>query len=212
MNEIVLIGGGEHATVIVSILKKIDKYNIVGYTDIVKKGSILGINYLGDDGILETLINKYKSCSAVIGIGIITLSHIDKRIIIQKKLGSLGYHLPVIISPHAVINENVELGEGTVIFDNAVIITGTKVGENAIINTNSTIDHDCRIGNHVHVAPGVTLSGRVVVGHKSFIGAGATLIHNISIGENCIIGAGAVVTEDCLKPGTYIGVPAKLIE
>jgi sugar O-acyltransferase (sialic acid O-acetyltransferase NeuD family) len=212
MNEIVIVGGGEHATVIVSILKKMDKYNIVGYTDIVKKGSILGINYIGDDGILETLRNKYESCSAVIGIGITALSHIDKRIFIQEKLESLGYDLPVIVSPHAVINENVELGKGTVVFDNAVIITGTKVGENTIINTNSTIDHDCRIGNHVHIAPGVTLSGGVAVGNKSFIGAGATLIHNISIGENCIIGAGAVVTEDCLKPGTYVGVPARLIE
>lgn len=212
MNEIVIIGGGGHAKVIISILKRIDRHNIVGFTDIVKKGSILDINYIGDDGVLETLINKYKSCFAVIGIGITDLSDIDKRLTIQKRLESLGYDLPVIKSPVAIINENVELGKGTVVFDNAVINTGTKVGENAIINTNSAIDHDCQIGDHVHIAPGVTLSGGVVVRNKSLIDAGATIIHNVNIGENCIIGADALVTGNCLKPGTYVGVPAKLIE
>jgi len=212
MNEIVVIGGGGHAGVLISILKKLNTWKIVGYTDIVDKGSILGIQYLGDDVILEKDRNKYKKCSAVIGLGILSLLDINKRIEIKERLEKFGYNLPPIVSPSAVINENVNLGKATVVFDNVVINTGTKIGENVIVNTSSSIDHDCQIESNVHIAPGVTLSGGVVVGNKSFIGAGASIIHNINICDNCIIGAGAVVTRDCSKPGKYVGVPARLLK
>lgn len=212
MNEIVIIGGGGHAKSIISILKRNKNLSILGYVDIINKGSILDCNYLGDDRVLEKIRNKHKKCSAVIGIGILNLSDINKRIIIQKKLESLEFDLTVIISPSAVINENVKLGKATIVFDHVVIEPDTEIGENVIINTKSIISHDCQIGDYVHVAPGVTICGGVVVGNKSFIGAGVTIVPNINIGENCIIGAGAVVTQDCLKPGKYVGVPARSIE
>ena len=41
MKKIVVISGGGHAKVVISILKKIGKYNIVGYTDIENRGNIL---------------------------------------------------------------------------------------------------------------------------------------------------------------------------
>ena len=43
------------------------------------------------------------------------------------------------------------------------------------------------------------------------MGAGTTVSNNIDVCNDCIIGAGAVVVEDLQKPGTYVGVPAKLL-
>jgi hypothetical protein len=49
MEEIIVIGWGGHAKVVISILKKIGKYKIIGYTNIKNQGPILGIEYIGTD-------------------------------------------------------------------------------------------------------------------------------------------------------------------
>ena len=47
MDEIVVIGGGGHAKVVVSILRKLGRYRILGYTDVQDRGSLLETPYPG---------------------------------------------------------------------------------------------------------------------------------------------------------------------
>lgn len=74
------------------------------------------------------------------------------------------------------------------------------------------MDHDSVIGDYVHISPGVNIAGSVKVGQGTWIGIGASVTNNLEICEGCIIGASAVVTKNLLKRGTYIGIPAKLVE
>jgi UDP-perosamine 4-acetyltransferase len=212
MSKIVVIGGGGHAKVIISILNRIDEYQVAGYTDLVDKSEILGAPYLGDDAVLEEAIGDFRPCAAVIGFGILGLSDIEKRSAVATKLKALGYSLPAIVAPGAIVSVDVEIGDGTVIFDGAVVNAGSILGRYAIVNTSSSVDHDCALGDSVHIAPGATLGGGVRVGDNSFVGAGATVINGIHIAANCVIGAGAVVIRDCRENGKYLGVPARLVE
>lgn len=207
MRKMVIIGGGGHAKVLISVLKRKEEFTIIGYTDRKDNGTILGIPYLGTDDALNAILSDNPSCSAAIGIGGVIISERRKEIV--RKLESIGFDLPPITSRGAIVNECVEMGQGTVVFDGAVINSGTVIGQYSILNTNSTVDHDCRIGDYVHIAPGVTISGDTRIGNNAFIGAGATIIQGITIAEDCLIGAGAVVVDDCLIPGTYVGVPAR---
>jgi sugar O-acyltransferase (sialic acid O-acetyltransferase NeuD family) len=206
MENIIVIGGGGHAKVVISILKKINAYNILGYSDLINSGSILGINYLGND---ETILDNYfgLSKSLVLGVGQIKTPEVREKLIV--KFIKAGFNFPSIISPHAICNESVEIGEGTIIMDGVVINTVTKIGNYCIVNTNSTIEHDCNIGNYVHIAPGSTISGEVEIGSKSFIGAGTILTNAISIPDNCIIGAGSLVRNNINESGMYVGNPLK---
>lgn len=210
MAKIIVVGGGGHAKVLISILKKMKAYEIIGYTDIKNKGNILDVSYLGNDDILSEIMKEQKHCNAVIGVGSVDLSEERKRI--KTFVESLGFDLPAVVSPNAIVNEGVRIGKATVVFDGVVINSGTKIGECSIINTNSTVEHDCEIGDYVHIAPGATLSGGVKVGNNSFIGTGANIIQTKTICENCFIGAGSTVVESCLTPGTYVGVPAKKVK
>lgn len=88
---------------------------------------------------------------------------------------------------------------------------GAGIGTGCIVNTSSSVDHDCVIGNYVHVAVGAHLSGTVNVGEGTWIGTGSTISNNVNICGGCMIGAGAVVIKNIDVPGTYIGVPAKMI-
>ena len=119
---------------------------------------------------------------------------------------------PVLIHPSSVIAEDVEIVSGSVIMAGAVINLGAKVGKGCIVNTSSSIDHDCVIGDYCHISVGAHLCGTVIMGNSTWIGAGAIVSNNISICEHCVIGAGAVVIRDIKKQGTYVGLPANLIQ
>lgn len=208
MSEIVVIGGGGHAKVLISLLKKLN-WEIVGYTDEQDRGLILGAPYLGDDAVLTGLLSTHQHCSAVVGLGKIDAS--PARAGLQREISALGFDSPVLVSPRAVVNEHVELGAGTVVFDGAVVNSGTVAGSLCILNTNCTVEHDCRLGDNVHVAPGATVSGTAVIGNDCMIGAGSTVIQEVTVCPGSLIGAGSVVVADIDSPGVYVGNPARRI-
>ena len=206
MDKIIVLGGGGHAKVLISILKRLAIFEITGYTDIQDNGSILGIPHLGRDDKLEKLAQQGIK-KAVMGIGQIKNYQLRQKV--AERARALKFEFPPICAPSAIINEEVKIGEGAVVMDGVVINSGTKIGAFSIVNTNASLDHDCTIEEFVHIAPGVTLSGNVHVQRFTLIGTGAAVIQGITIGEGCVIGAGAAVMRNCKSNGLYIGSPAR---
>ena len=209
MENIIIIGGGGHAKVLASVLKKHRDWNPYGYTDVKSFGPLLGLPYIGTDSCLQSLISEKKIYKAAMGIG--QTKHVEIRKHTIGNIVAYGLHFPQIISPNSIVNEAVEIGQGTLLMDGTIIQTGVKIGEYSIINTGATIDHDCLIGDYVHVAPGAVLSGDIIIGNNVLIGTGARVIQGIHIGKDVIVGAGAVVVKNIGKPGLYTGVPARRV-
>ncbi len=205
---VLVVGGGGHGKVLISVLTKL-RYTVAGYTDPEDHGSILRVPYLGTDEVLEC--QTYKRLSAQVAIGVGKVNASDFRSRLATRLQGLGYELPAIVSPNAIVNEEVELDQGTVVFDGAVVNSGTVIDRLCIINTNSTVEHDCRLAENVHVATGATISGGVTIGSHCLIGAGSALVQGVTICSGCVIGAGSTIVKDLLAPGTYVGNPAKRI-
>ncbi len=207
-NKIILVGGGGHCKVVLSILLENKKYEIVGIFDQQNKigRKILGIDIKYTDDQLEKVHKKAMNAFVTLG----SIGKSEKRIFLFNKLKNIGYTLPIIISKYAVISKETHIGEGTVVMPGAIVNPGAIIGKNCIINTGSIIEHDCIIGDHVHIAPGVTLSGGVRIGNKSHIGTGSSIIQNIKIGKNVIVGAGSVVIKNILDNTKVYGVPAKI--
>jgi len=208
--DIVLVGGGGHCKVLISILKKLDTFNITGISDLKENlgKEVLGIETRYTDDQLEELHDKgIKYAFVTLG----SVSNPDNRIRLFEMLKQIGFEIPVIISKDAIVDESVETEEGTVIMPGAIINPGTKIGKNCIINTGAIIDHDCMIGDHVHIAPGGTLSGSVKIGTGSHIGTGASVIQGIEIGSRVIVGAGSVVVNTIQDNKKVMGVPARNI-
>lgn len=202
-DKIIIMGGGGHAKVVISILKKNKNFEILGYTDVEDKGEILGISYLGDDSIIENADCKN------IALGIGSVGDVNFRKNAYDLCKKLDLNLPIIISKDAIVNEEVAIEEGTIIMDGVVVQSGTKIGKCSIINTNSSVDHDCKIGDFIHLAPGVTLSGNVEIQNETHVGTGANIIQGIKLGSNVMVGAGSTVVKDCNNNKSYVGVPAK---
>ncbi|MDT7812682.1 MAG: hypothetical protein QOJ51_2344 [Acidobacteriaceae bacterium] len=209
MEEFVVVGGGGHAKVVISILRKRKDCRILGYTDSRNNGTLLGIPYLGCDDELAALARKPATLHAVLAVGQIGLG--ERRCDLWTRLRAHLLSFPLIVSPASIVNEEVSGGEGAVVMDGAVINSGATIGRGAIVNTNSTIEHDAVLGDWVHVAPGATVCGDVKVGSFSMIGAGATVIQGRKIVAGCVVGAGATVVSDLAEPGVYAGTPARRI-
>jgi acetyltransferase EpsM len=117
-----------------------------------------------------------------------------------------------VIHPSAIVADDVEIGEGTVIMAGAVIQPGTKIGKHCIVNTGACIDHDCEIEDFCHIAPNCSVAGGVTIGEGTFICIGTAISHYVSIGSWATVGAGAAVIEDIPDNCTAVGVPAKPIK
>lgn len=208
MNKIVIIGGGDHAKVVIAVLKTLPEFLIHGYVSLENRGDILSVPYLGNDDILPSLIESADVHYAAMALGISIPPATKKDIVTMAK--SLGYSFPAIVSSKAILSEGITIAEGVFINDAAAIGPEVQLGAFAIINRSCNVDHDTKIGEFTHIAPSAALAGSVIVGNFVQIGIGATVIEYINIASGAIIGAGAVIIRDCIESATYIGVPGQV--
>jgi UDP-N-acetylglucosamine acyltransferase len=139
------------------------------------------------------------------------------------------------IGEFCFIDENVEIGEGTVIKNFVELRPNTKIGKNCyidsrvstsgecIIGDNVTLRYDtiiargCNIGDNSYLAPRVMTNnldsgknsiGGAHVGKNCFIGTNAVLQHGIHIGDKSVIGSMSFVTKDIPESEIWFGSPA----
>jgi len=210
-NKIVLIGGGGHCKVAISLIQTSTNFEIYGITDSKLKigSSVNGIKVLGTDKILKQL-HKKGITNALISVGSIKDNTLREKLYIQTK--NIGFSMPAIVSKFAIVDKTAKIGYGTVVLPGTIINANARIGQNCIINTGSIIEHDVKIDNHCHVAPGAVICGSCNIMSKSFIGSGATVINNINIGQSCVVGAGSVVIRNIESKSIVTGIPAKRVK
>lgn len=172
MKDIILIGGGGHCKSVIDVIEQENKYKIVGIVD--KKefigNEILGYKVIACDEELEDLFQKYKN--AIITVGQIKTN--KPRLKIFTLLKSIGYNLPIIVSPLAYVSRHAQIEEGTIIMHHALINSEVKIGKNCIINTKALVEHDVIIENHCHISTASVINGGVKVKENTFVGSNST--------------------------------------
>lgn len=207
-NKLIIIGAGGHGKVVADIAIK-NQFEVLGFLDDdtskINNGKYKIIGTVHDmDNISKNIDISMNKIYFFVAIG-----NNKTRENIAKLLEQKGLNQTILIHPSAVIDETVDIGEGTVVMANAVINAECKVGKGCIVNTSSSIDHDCIIGDFVHISPGVHIAGSVQIGKRTWMGIGSNTINNISICENCIIGASSLVSKNIIEEGTYLGTPCR---
>lgn len=198
LNRLLIIGASGHGKVIADTAVK------CGYKDIV---------FLDDNENVKEcagfpVVGKVADATNMEDDKIVAIGNAEIREKIQSKLSNLV----TLIHPNAVVSRRVEIGEGTVIMAGAVINSDVIIGKGCIINTGASVDHDCKIEDFVHVSVGAHVAGTASIGRNTWVGAGATVSNNVSICGHCMIGAGAVVINNLAKPGTYVGIPVRMMK
>lgn len=195
MEKIIILGMGGHAKSLVDALERQQKYEMAGYVvnDVVPLKMNESYPVLGGDSDLERI---YQSgiTNAAVGIGYLGKSNVRERL--WATLKRIGFHLPVICDPSAILSTDVQIGEGSFIGKGAILNANASVGKMCIINTGAILEHDCQVGDFSHISVGTVLCGEVKVGKSVFVGANATVVQCLSIGDGSIVGAGTTIRKN----------------
>lgn len=111
-----------------------------------------------------------------------------------------------------ILDNNIEIGEGSIICSNSILTTNIKIGKHCHLNLQTCIGHDVIIDDFFTTAPGAKISGNCRIGNRVYIGTNSSIREKISICDDVIIGLNAGVVKDIFETGTYVGVPAKKIK
>ena len=209
MSEIILIGHGGHAKACIDVIEQENRFRIaglVGKRDNIGK-VVYGYSIIGSDKDLGQLFEKFKIAFVTVG----QTRFSDSRYRIYENLKSIGFFLPVIVSPHSYVSKSARLGSGTIVMHRTVINADAEIGVNCIINNNALIEHDVKIGDNCHISTGAIINGHSVVGAGSLIGSGAVLNQCVEVTRNCIVGSNSLVVKSIRVPDIYVGNPAKRI-
>ncbi|MFC0524554.1 acetyltransferase [Pontibacillus salicampi] len=205
-NDMVLVGAGGHAKVVLDVLSQLNDISVIGILDKYETGKVLGEwEIIGNDELLSDLYTN--------GLRKVFISIGDNAV--RSKLYtycvSLGYTSIPVISRRASVSKWSSIDQGAIIMGGAIIQPNVQIGENSIINTGAVIDHDSFVGSHCHIAPGVHMAGNVTVGKESFIGIGSSVKDGVKIGAGCVLGAGSIVVSNIPDYSLAYGSPAKVI-
>jgi|GEM_PF-2721525 len=140
---------------------------------------------IGNNRERKRLTEKFED------IGGININYISSQALIGKyvTLGERG----IIVLQHAIINNSVEIGNGSVIYLRASLGHGTRIGEYVLIS-----------------GGGCTSNTRI--GSFSTVGIGVFFKPGTSVGTESFVGVGSVVNKDIPDGATAVGNPARVIK
>ncbi|MEA4848932.1 MAG: acetyltransferase [Clostridiaceae bacterium] len=208
--KILLVGGGGHCKSVLDSLLELEKFSAIGIIDkeenIGKK--ILDVPVIGCDGELPQFFSEgYKYAFVTVG----SIGNPELRIKLFNILREIGFEIPNIVDPSAIISRYAKMETGIFVGKDAVVNAGSLISNGVIVNSGSIIEHDCSIGAFAHIASGSVLSGEVKIGENTHIGANSVIRQQLSIGSDSIIGIGSVVTKDIEDNIIAYGNPCKKI-
>jgi sugar O-acyltransferase (sialic acid O-acetyltransferase NeuD family) len=192
MTSLVIVGAGELATVVLSLLRDVDGVEPVGCA--VERAYLDGAA-LGELPVVavEELESSFPSSSHELLV-CVGYRHVNRdRERVARACEDRGYRLWSLVHPAAWVSPDASIGSGCIVFPRALVEPHAEVGDGVVLWSGSLVAHDARIGDFCFLAPNATLGGRVMLGSRCFVGANATVRDGVTIGTACVVGAGALV-------------------
>lgn len=207
-SDVVFIGGGGHAKVMLDAGQCAGGVEILGFVDDDGHAPILEMQgcpaYLGS---LDQIANSTNDAKwrMIFAVGDLAL----RAGLLERLIGA--DFAGAIVHPSAVVSASASVETGAFVSAGAILNAHAVVSAHAIVNTGAIVEHDCRVGINAHIGPGAVLGGGVVVGDHTLVGIGAAVLPGIRIGSGAIVGGGAVVTRDVGNGERVVGVPARVV-
>lgn len=208
MKDLVIIGAGGYGREIVDLVHQINKvektWNLLGLIDDKVTKTPEGYPVLGDlKYLLERKDRPYF---------IISIANPEVRERIARCCLVAGFPAATLIHPSVIQNPGSSVGEGTILYIQCLLGSNAKIGSFCILDGYCRIGHDTEIGDFCSLMPETLIGGESHLGAKCYCGQRTTMLNRISVTPHCTFGSCSCIVKDATVPGTYVGVPAKLIK
>ena len=161
----------------------------------------------GDDRLLPLSDFDPEIYEVMIAVG-----SSNDRLKISKKLPKETKYFSFIHNTVLILDDSIQIGDGTFIGAYSVLTTNIKVGKHSLLNRSNHIGHDCQIGDYLTLMPGAIVSGDCNISDNVYVGTNSSIREKISICDDVIIGLNSGVVSDIVESGVYVGTPAKKIK
>lgn len=196
MSEPLLIyGNGQMAEYALARFRSDKRFDVVGFT--VDRASLREPTLRGKPVVAFEEIERAFPPASVrmfVAVGPVQANRISADRFLRAR--QLGYRFASYVSPSAIIDADVRIGENCSIGDNTVVGSYVQMGDNVRIGTASVIGHHCVLEDHCFISINCSITGSVRIGSRALIGAGAAIRDRVNIGEASIIGIGATIVRD----------------
>lgn len=108
-----------------------------------------------------------------------------------------------------IMDENIEVDEGSFIGANSILTTNINLGKHALLNRGNHIGHDCKIGDYFSMMPGAIVSGNVTIKDQVYMGTNSSIKEKLKVCSMSTIGMNACIVKDIQIEGIYVGNPGK---
>jgi len=208
MKTLIIWGTGAHAGSLLASLKRLP---CLPFTEVVCISDLpempahwQGLRVLGNRNVLQTLsLSEYAVFPAV------GLPHL--RRCLHQHLDALGFQIPSIVDPSAIIEPGVSIGPGCFVRAYCVIGYEAQVAEGVLLNSGAHISHNSQIGAYASLFPGARTLGHSVLETGVLLGANAVVAPGCRVGAWSRVSMASAVLEDMPSHATVRGNPATVL-
>ncbi|UCG96075.1 MAG: acetyltransferase [Burkholderiales bacterium] len=205
--QLLIYGNGQMAELSYARLRRDRRYAVVAFTvdgAVLRERELCGLPVIA----FEDVERQFPPSSARMFVAVGPLQgnrvRADRYLQAKKK----GYRFVSQVSPRAVVDPGVQVGENCSIGDNVVIDPYVRIGDDVWIGTGAVIGHHSSLGDHCFVGVNCTVLGSVRVGPFALLGAGSVIRDQISLGQASIVGVGATIVRDTASDSVHVAPEA----
>ena len=122
-----------------------------------------------------------------------------KKKLFEELSAKSNLSFPNIVSKHALVNDDVQLGKGVVITDFCWISTNVEIDDATFLNVGTLVGHDATIGKYCSFMSQCDICGNTKIDECVYCGAKTFFLQGIKVGNNAETAAGAIVIKNVKK-------------
>ena len=208
MRDLVLIGGGGHASDVLGAIEAINavepRFHVLGYfSDDVTPEPRLERRAVRRLGIPEDS-SRFPEAGVVLAVG-----YPSARAVVAQRIATDVGWSPQLVHPAAIVGSGAIVSDGSVVLAGATLSPDVRIERHAYVSQLCSIGHDTVVGTMSSVMPGAMVSGDVQLGARVMVGTGAVVLQGLTVGDDAVVGAGALVTKDVPAGVVAKGSPAR---
>ncbi|MCF8019079.1 MAG: PglB [Vallitaleaceae bacterium] len=148
--NLIILGAGGHGRVVKEAAEAMNVFDKIDFLDDNSEMAIGKLNAISE------ISKEYKYAFVAIGSNELRMEWI-------KRIEELGYILPVLIHPRAIVSPSASVYPGTIVTMGALVQTNVVIEKGCIVGSGTIIDHDSFIGYGTHIDSGAIVKSNCIV-------------------------------------------------